>query len=729
MTDIVEISNPIFDLYQDKPQAKANYKDFITLQVIVKGDAGALLRGQNVLFSLNGSHARFRELANQKIVGTTDSSGMVTVHLMSNNLDIGTVTVTIVDSTGQPLSGSQSAQYQFIKDPALGIAVAIEKSGAKADGAEQNIVAVSLTDSGQPLAYATVHAKVDGKALFVPDGYNETQATTDSRGIARFYLVDGNNLHENVNFTAYYELAQWLQASTVVPFSDAYNFDISTEVLSNFNIPGGSPNTVKIKLLNNKQIASGFDIVCTLPAASGATFVKNGKKEFTDKTDGTGCLTLAINDTKVEKVQMEARVALQPDKKAYADLEWQRYVIQLAMDINNSLPDGVAQNKIKATVKNDGVLVPSEALVFKIDERSKSKFVDTGTKTAYRTTASDGTASASIVSNSSETYPVVVALQRYTTLHSEINSTFGSYFLTVLEVKNNANGDGKSENSVKVSLTNSGKTVPGKKLFCEMKNKKGVFTSNHQSTSEVSTDANGQAVISMVGTGSIQDTLKVSVEDDTSVFKEVVLNWRAYTISQVNAGQKFVVGTTGIVTVEVKDNGTAVEGIEVVFPSPYNITQKTTSTGRTSANYYSSYQTTTRANVYLKDAPSVSTATAIEFIAKHSANNPNKTYVPYGYDLTYRITDNRNGGAAAAYVTVDARLTMNTAGTPGIPDIWFENYVGNLTPVQKYYQTDGNGKVVIPIRYLLTYPTYWRYELLSVNVDGSTVANYGCYNY
>lgn len=727
MKDIVEISNQFFDLYQDKQQAKANYKDFITIEAIVKGDGGVLLRNQRVLFDISGLHARFKELANQKIVGTTDSSGLVAVHLMSNNLDKGTVTITIVDSAGQPLSASKSIEYEFIEDPDLDIAVAIEQSGAKADGNEQNIVAVSLTNSGQPLAYATVHAKVDGKALFVPEYDNDGQAITDSRGVARFYLIDGNNLHENVNFTAYYEEAQWLKASAVVPFSDAYNFEISAEVVSNFNLPDTSPNTVKIRLLNNDQIAPEFEIVCTLRATSSATFVKNGKKEITEKTDGNGSLTLDIQDSKVEKVQMEAHVALQPDKKAYADLEWQRYVIQLAMEVNSSLPDGIAQNKIKATVKNDGVLVPSEMLVFKIDERSKSRFVETGTNTLSKATGTDGTASAGIVSNSPETYPVVVALQRYTTLHSEINSTFGAYVLTVLEVKNNANGDGKTENAVKVSLTNSGKTVPQKKLLCEMKSKKAIFTNNHQYTSEFFTDTNGQAIISMVGTGSFQDILRISVAEDPSVFKEATLNWRKYTISQLNSGQKFV--GSGYVTVQVKDNGSGVGSVDVVFPSPYNTTQRTDSSGKASANYYSSSVGIKRANVYLRDTPSVSTATSIEFVNRYEAGSPTKTYVPYGYDLTYRITDNGNGGRALSYTTVEAYLTMDTAGTRGVPDIWFENHTGNLTPTIKYYQTDGNGRVVIPIRYLLTYPPYWRFEIFSLIINGNTIANYGCYNY
>ncbi|MBQ0710307.1 MULTISPECIES: hypothetical protein [unclassified Ochrobactrum] len=726
MKDIVEVSNQTFEVYQDKSQAKANYKDFITIQVIVKGDGGALLSGQSVLFSLGGSHARFRELANQKIIGTTDSSGTVTVHVMSNDLDKGTVTITIVDKTGQPLSGSKTAEYEFIRDPALGIAVAIEKSGAKADGIEQNIVAVTLTDSGQPLAYATVHARVDGKALFVPDDENETQATTDSRGTARFYLIDGNNLQENVNFTAYYELAQWLQATAVVPFSDAYNFDITTEVLSNFNTPGTSPNTVRIKLLNNNQVASGFDIACTLPAASGATFVKNGEKHYTGKTDKSGYLEVDINDTKVEKVTMEAYVVLQPSKSKTADLEWQKYDIQLVVNPNNSLPDGIAQNIITATLKNDGVLVPSEELVFKIDDRSKSSFVDSKTRTTYKTTASNGTASVGIVSNSSETYPVVVALNRHNTIYSSVNSAFGAYALTVLQVKNNANGDEKDENSVKVLLTNNNNLVAGKKLYCTMLNKKAVFSSNHQYTSEVTTNSSGEAIISMVGLGSFQDTLKVSVEDNTSVYKEVVLYWRKYTITQVNTPAKFTVGNTGVATVEVRDNGTVVGDVDVTFSSPYNVTQKTTSTGRVSASYYSSYATTIRSTAYVKDVPSVSVSTSIEFVEKYSTSSPTKSYVTWGYDLTFRVMDNGRNGPAS-YAWVDAYLTANCI-VANIPQIWFENHVGNLVPTYKDYQTDGNGKVVIPIRYLTGRPTAYNYETLTLYIGSNLIATYGCPN-
>lgn len=728
MKDIMEITNPIFDIYQDKSQAKANYKDFITIQIVVKGDGGALLRGQNVLFSLSGSHARFRELANQKLIGTTDSTGAATVHLMSNNLDKGTVTVTIVDSAGQSLSSSQTCSYEFIKDPALSITYAIEKNKAKADGVEQNCVAVTLMNSGQPIIDATILAKVDGKAVFVPSNINSALAATDSKGVVQFYLIDVNNLHEAVNFSAYYEQAQWLTTNAVVTFTDAYNFDISTEVLSNFNIPNTSPNIVKISLLNNNQIASGFQVVCTLPAASGATFIKNGKKELTEQTDDSGCITLEIEDLKVEKVRMEAYAVLQPDKRAYADLEWQKYDIQLSMNVNNSLPDGIAQNKITATVKNDGVLVPSEELVFKIDDRSKSKFVDTGTQTTNRKTLSDGTASASITSTISETYPVVVALSRYPTLHSEINSVFGSYILTVLEQKNNANGDGKDENWVKVSLTNSNKIVTGKNLFCEMKSKKAVFPSNNKYTSEISTDTNGEAIIHMVGTGSFQDTLVVSVEDDTSVFKEVVLNWRSYTISQVNPNAQFVAGNTGTVTVEVKDNGNAVEGIDVMFASPYNITQKTTQTGRASATYYSSSKTTVRANAYLKDVPSVSVTTAIQFVDRYDYTGPSKSYVTYGYDLTFRITDQNNNGAAR-YASISANLTSTQQYYAGKNDIWFEDLVGLTTPLYKRYETDGNGKVVIPIRYLLTRAGgVYRSETLTLYVNSKKIVSYSVSN-
>lgn len=727
MNDIIELSTQFLSLYQDKPQAKANYKDFITIQAVVKGGEGTLLRGQNVLFSLIGSHARFRELANQKIVGTTDSSGMVTVHLMSNNLDKGTVTVTIVDSAGQPLSPTQTLEYEFIRDPNLSIATAIEKSGAKADGAEQNIVAVSLTDAGQPVAYATIHAKVDGKAVFVPDGYNETQATTDSRGVARFYLVDGNNLHENVTFTAYYEQAQWLSASTVVAFSDAYNFDISLEVLANFNTPGTSPNVVRIELLNNKQVASGFEVICSLPSSSGATFAANGRTELRAATDKYGYLTVDINDTKVEKVRMEAYVVLQPDRKDHADLEWQRYSFGLNVNPNYSLPDGIAQNKVNVTLTNDGVRVLSEELIFKIDERSKSKFVDTGTKTTNRTTLADGTASAAIVSTSTETYPVTVALARFPTLNSTVNSAFGAYVLTVIEKKDNAYSDGKDENRVTVLLTNSDKAVPRKDLLCEMRNKHAVFTSNHQYTSGVTTDDYGQATIAMVGSSSFQDVLRVTVEDDTSVSKEVVLNWRSYTITQDNPNAKFIVGNTGIVTVQVKDNGTPVEGIDVVFPSPYNSVQKTTSTGKASATYAYNTPTTVRSNVYLKNVPSVTTQTSIQFVNQYSYIGPTKTYVPYGYDLRFRIIDNSTSGSVA-YTSVDAYLTSTLQYFAGSNDMWFENHTGNLTPLYKSYQTDGNGVVTLPIRWLLNQPSVYRSETLTLYVRGKKVVSYNVTN-
>ena len=729
MKDIGEISNPTIDLKPDKSQTKANYKDFITIQAIVQGDGGAPLCGQNVLFSLSGSYARFRELANQKIVRTTDPSGTVTVDLMSNNLDKGTVTATIVDSAGQPLPGAEpkSYPYEFIKDPDLAISVAIEKSGAKADGAEQSVVAVSLTDSGQPLVYATVHASVDKKAAFVATGEKQGQATTDSRGVARFYLVDGNNLHESVNFSAYYEQAQWLQTSTAVAFADAYNFDISTQVFSDFSIPGNSLNSVRINLLNNNQIASGFEVLCTLPPSSSATFA-NGKKEFTEKTGGDGYFDLQINDLKVEKVRMEASVVLQPEKMAYADLEWQRYSVELTVEPNYSIPDGIAQNKIKATLKNDGVPVPLEGLVFKIDERSKSKFVDTGTKTLYRTTPADGTVSAAIVSNSSENYPVTVALVRFPMLNASIDSAFGTYVLTVLEIQNDAYGDGKDENRVRVSLTNTNNTVPGKKLYCEMRNRHAIFASNLQYTSEVTTDQNGQAIISMVGTGSLQDVLRVRAEDDPAVFKEVVLDWRKYTIAQTNPNQKFVVGHSSIVTVEVKDNGNPVEGVNVVFPSPYNITRKTTSNGKTSATYWSSIPTTARANVYLKNVPSITAQTSIEFVNQYSYTGPTKTYVTYGYNLAFRIIDNDTSIGSVSDTIVEAYLTSTAQYVPEKNDIWFEDLVGLTTPLSKTYKTDGNGMVTIPIRWLLNQPSVYRSETLTLVVRGKQVVRYDVTN-
>lgn len=728
MKDIVEDLDLALILDPQTPQqAKANYKDFITIRATVKG-GGNLLKGQRVLFALSGKYASFKELANQKIIGTTDSSGMVIVHLMSNNLEKGTVTVTVIDSASVQLTAPQSVSYEFIKDPDLAIAVAIEKDGAKADGSEQNIVAVSLTNLGQPLQYATVDATVDGKALFVPVNDKETQATTDSKGVARFYMIDGNNLHENVTFTAYYEQAQWLSASTVVAFSDAYNFDISLKVLSNFNTPGTSPNVVRIELLNNKQVASGFEVICSLPSSSGATFAANGGKQLMAVTDKYGYLTVDINDTKVEKVRMEAYVVLQPDRKDHADLEWQRYALGLNVNPNYSLPDGIAQNKVNATLTNDGVRVPSEELIFKIDERSKSKFVDTGTKTTNRTTLADGTASAAIVSKAPETYPVTVALARFPTLNSTVNSAFGAYVLTVTEVKNNAYSDGKDENRVTVLLTNSDKAVPRKKLSCEMRNKHAVFTSNHQYTSEVTTDDSGKATIAMVGSSSFQDVLRVTVEDDTSVYKEVVLNWRSYTITQDNPNANFIVGNTGIVTVQVKDNGTPVEGIDVVFPSPYNSDQKTTSTGKASATYAYNTPTTVRANVYLKNVPSVTTQTSIQFVNQYSYTGPTKTYVPYGYDLRFRIIDNSTSSGSVAYTSVDAYLTSTLQYFTGSNDMWFENHTGNLTPLYKSYQTDGNGVVTLPIRWLLNQPSVYRSETLTLYVRGKKVVSYNVTN-
>jgi len=222
MKDTTDISTP--SLTVEPPvlaKAKANSEDFITIQAIVKNDRGTALNNQRVLFSLSTLHATFQEVATQKFVGTTDASGTVTVHLMSNDLEKGTLTVTVVDDADNPQSQSVLRVYEFIEDLALGIGCAIETDRAKADGFEQNCVAVSLRSAGRPLAYSTINASVDGMGIFATTGDNQAQAMTDSRGVARFYLIDGNNLPEDVQFSAYYKQARWLQAGLAVAFAEA----------------------------------------------------------------------------------------------------------------------------------------------------------------------------------------------------------------------------------------------------------------------------------------------------------------------------------------------------------------------------------------------------------------------------------------------------------------------------------------------------------------------------
>jgi len=647
MKDTADVSTPNLTIDPPVlPRAKANSEDFIKIQARVVNDEGATLDKQRVLFSLSGPHATFQEVATQKFVGTTDASGTVTVHLKSNDLEKGTLTVTVIDDADKPQTLPILRDYEFIEDLALGIGCAIETDGAKADGFEQNCVAIKLKKSGQGLPFSQVNASVDGKTVFVTTGNNQAQASTDSSGVARFYLINGNHFPEDVRVSACYEEAQWLQTGGALTFALADSYEISAEALSDFNLPGTSPNSVRIKLLINQQIAADFEVVCTLPPTSGAIFVANGKKELTGKTDKSGYLTVEIKNTKVEKVRMEAHVAPQPHKMTYVDLEWQKYSVELSVDPNNSASDGIDQNIIIATIKNDGVPVTIEEVIFKIDERSQSRFVDTGEKTLNRITGAGGTVSAAIVSNSSENYPVTVALSRFPTLQASINCVFAERVLTVLQIRNDANGDGKDENWVKVSLTVGSKAASGKKLFCEMKNKNAIFTSNNQHTSEVTTDPGGEAVIHMVGSGSFKDTLSISVEDATSEFKEVVLNWRKYTITQTNPNQKFIVGTGGVVIVEIKDNGTPVEGVDVAFLPPFYITERTDSHGKVDA--WISYDTPKklRAPVYLTNVPSMVVPVNIEFVA--------------GYSIAISMIWNPEGGRPGLF-----KFEIRDAGTGG----------------------------------------------------------------
>ncbi|WP_158782796.1 inverse autotransporter beta domain-containing protein [Pantoea sp. BAV 3049] len=165
--------------------AKASGSDANTATATVKDDQGNILADTAVTFSVTGS---------AKLSATTvktDAKGQAQVTLTSTQAETVNVTATLANGN------SATKASTFVVDLDSAVMALTSTSGALANGIDANTVTVTLTDkNGQPLSGQAVNFSTEGSAVL-----SSASAVTDSNGKVVISVTDTSGEYVNVTAT------------------------------------------------------------------------------------------------------------------------------------------------------------------------------------------------------------------------------------------------------------------------------------------------------------------------------------------------------------------------------------------------------------------------------------------------------------------------------------------------------------------------------------------------
>ncbi|HFE3442938.1 TPA: Ig-like domain-containing protein [Klebsiella aerogenes] len=450
--------------------------------------------------------------------GKTDSAGKASITL--TDLKAEAVNVTVKLDSGV----SQTKSTEFVADSSTAkIGAFTVTTGAIADGSTTNSGTISIVDANNnPVSNATVTWSITGSAKVA------ASSNTDASGNATITVTDTKA--EDVTLTATVNGVSQGKPMTFV--ADASKAIIQTLILdTNNSVANGSAS--------NKAVATVVDENGN-PVANQTITWKSDRFTTTltpsGVTDADGKASMTFTDTKAEPVLITATLSNGNSKSvngAFIADSTTATVSLITVNPDNSLADGVAANVAKATVHDaNGNTVSGEQITWTADRSSVVLTPSGATDTA-------GNASVSFTDTIGGSVNITATLANGNSLSKAAN--FQSEHVSSLNsdlTTQEANGNDVITFTARLT-SSSGQAIANSGVEFSLS---GVGT---LSSTDVTTDANGQAQVTLKSTaeGDATVTAKSKVNSsDTGQSRTVTFTMKHITTLSAN-GHTFATST------------------------------------------------------------------------------------------------------------------------------------------------------------------------------------------
>jgi adhesin/invasin len=517
VADAPSTANPATELTVITDFATANNISTNSVNAHIVDANGNPVPNATIVFTIANGTASFVGGVNTV---TTDINGDAIIKLTSTVAGTVDITATV---DGTPIVNGSPATITFVVDvpstvnPATALIVVV--TGSVADGIATNSVRAHIVDGfGNPVANQSITFTIaSGTANFVGGVFT---FTTDANGDAVVQLT--STVAGPVDITATVNGTAIVNGSpaTVIFTSDAPttgNPATALSVVNNNAVADGSArNSVKAHVVDvNGNPVAGQAVVFTIATGTG-TLVGSG----TVVTDANGDAIIELTSTVTGDVDITATINGNPILTGspatvtfVADApSVNNPATALSVVTNNALADGIATNSVKAHIVDaNGNPVPNATIVFNIISGTG---VFVGTSTVI--TDANGDAVIQLQSTVAGNVQVTATVNGTAiTNGSPATVTFisgtsnpGNPATALSVVINNAPADGYSVNSVKAHIADiNGNPVANATVVFTI----ASGTANFASTATVTTDANGDAIVTLTSTviGSVDITATV----------------------------------------------------------------------------------------------------------------------------------------------------------------------------------------------------------------------------
>ncbi|MGP3593338.1 Ig-like domain-containing protein [Vagococcus sp. WN89Y] len=523
------------DLVAERDNAKADSHDTNRVKATVKDANGNVLSAMQVNFSADNG-------AVIAPAGTTDAKGEVIMTLTSVKAGQSTVTASINGSR-------QHLKVNFVADNStaqiISGALVVVQDHAKADGSATDSVKATVTDAnGNRVPGQVVSFSADNGATIVAQGTTDdkgettvTLTSTKAGQITVTASINGSSQRQAVNFVADNSTSQIASGDLVV-------------VKDNAKASGSDTNSVKATVTDaHGNVLAGQQV--SFSADNGAVIAASGT------TDASGEVTMMLTSTKAGQSNVTASINGSSQRQTVtfiADSATAQIIGgNLKVVTDNAKADGRATNRVKATVTDaHGNLVPGIEVSFTADNGA--------TIAAKGTTDAQGDVTVSLTSiqagQSRVTASINGSSQRQNVTFIPDNSTAQIVSGNLTVVRDNAKANSVDINSVQATVTDAfGNIIPGMTVN---------FSADNGATiaSSATTDAQGEASVSLTSTKAGQSTVTASI-NGSSQRQNVTF------VADNNTAQ-VAIGALVVVTDNALANGKATNSVKVTVTDAYS---------------------------------------------------------------------------------------------------------------------------------------------------------------
>lgn len=384
-------------------------------------------------------------------------------------------------------------------------------SGAAADGKDTNKATVTLSNGTEWVGSATINFLVTGSAKFA-NGSQMSKATTDTLGRAVVTFTD--NIAESVIITALSDTHEVSQ-NGVSTFAESGSggtddYQLTVTATSGAAPDGDATNDVTVTL-TDKQGAPLARQIIDLSVSGSAQFADGATT--TVITDKNGSHVVTITDTAEEKVTITAVMYDDDGTTVLAEATGTSSFGQADSDYHLSVtatsgaaPNGLSTNNVKVTI-TDKKGTPLQRKIIDLAVNKNAYFKDGSSQTLSLVTDAEGQHQTGILDEFEE---IVTVTAQYLDDDGSIlasakhDSGFGqanSAYTMELKAETGVPADGKSENSITITLKDKESGAPVHLAIIQMKaGGNASFTNSGQQTDEGVTNVNGQATFLLTDT-------------------------------------------------------------------------------------------------------------------------------------------------------------------------------------------------------------------------------------